>query len=60
MEEEAVVETHPVVKEEIVISKEPVMRQETVEADVRRKEFDIKPSSDDIRVRDDLKGRGGK
>jgi uncharacterized protein (TIGR02271 family) len=59
MEEEAVVEKRPVVKEEIVISKHPVTREETVEADVRREEFDIKRSSDHIRFNDDLKGRGG-
>jgi uncharacterized protein (TIGR02271 family) len=57
-EEEAIVEKRPVVKEEVVISKEPVTRERTVEADVRREEFDVEPSSDDIRVKDDMKGRG--
>jgi uncharacterized protein (TIGR02271 family) len=59
MGEEAVIEKRPVVKEEIVISKEPTTVQEQVETDVRREEFDVKPSSDDIRVKNDLKGRGG-
>ncbi len=58
MGEEAVVEKRPVVKEEVVISKEPVTREQSVEADVRREEFDVKPSSKDIRVKDDTKGRG--
>jgi uncharacterized protein (TIGR02271 family) len=59
MGEEAVIEKRPVVKEEIVISKEPTTIQEQVETDVRREEFDVKPSPDDIRVKNDLKGRGG-
>jgi len=58
MGEEAVVEKRPVVKEEVVISKESVTRDRTVEADVRREEFDVKPSSKDIPVKDDMKGRG--
>jgi uncharacterized protein (TIGR02271 family) len=58
-EEEAIVEKRPVVKEEVVISKVPVTEQRTVEADVRREEFDVKPSSANIRVKNDLKGRGG-
>jgi uncharacterized protein (TIGR02271 family) len=57
-EEEAIVDKRPVVKEEVVISKEPVTRERTVEADVRREEFDVKPSSDAVRVKDDVKGRG--
>jgi len=59
IEEEAVIEKRPVVKEEIVISKESTTRDRTVEADVRREEVDVKPSTGDIRVRDDVKGRGG-
>jgi uncharacterized protein (TIGR02271 family) len=39
--EEAVVEKRPVVKEELVIGKKTVEEQETVEADVRREEFDV-------------------
>ena len=56
MEEEAVVEKRPVVKEEIVISKAPKTTERTIEADVRREEVDIKPTSGDIRVRDDKVG----
>jgi uncharacterized protein (TIGR02271 family) len=41
MREEAVVEKRPVVKEEIVIGKKVVEEQQTVEAEVRREEFDI-------------------
>jgi len=59
IEEEAVIEKRPVVKEEIVISKESKTRDRSVEADVRREEVDVKPSTGDIRVRDDVKGRGG-
>jgi uncharacterized protein (TIGR02271 family) len=59
MEEEAMIEKRPVVKEEIVISKEPTTTQRTVEADVRREEIDVRPSSDNVRVSDDMKGRGG-
>ena len=59
MEEEAVVEKRLVVKEEIVISKAPVTTQRVVEADVRREEVDVRPSSGDIRVKDDMRGRGG-
>jgi len=59
MGEEAVIEKRPVVKEEIVISKVPVTTQQTVETDVRREEFDVQPSSGNVRVSDDLKGRGG-
>jgi uncharacterized protein (TIGR02271 family) len=58
-EEEAVVEKRPVVKEEIVITREPRMTERTVEADVRREEVDIKPSSGNVRVNDDMKGRRG-
>ena len=58
MEEEAVVEKRPVVKEEIVISKAPRTTERTVEADVRREEVDVKPSSGDIRVKGDER-RGG-
>lgn len=59
MEEEAVVEKRPVVKEEIVISKQPTTRERTVGADVRREEVDIEPSSGNVRVEGDVKGRGG-
>jgi len=41
MREEAVVEKRPVVKEEIVIGKKVVEEKQTVEAEVRREEFDI-------------------
>lgn len=41
MEEEAVVDKRAVVKEELVIGKRVVEDQQTVEADVRREEFDI-------------------
>jgi len=57
MGEEPVVEKRPVVKEEIVISKEPVTRDETVETDLRREELDVKPSSGDVRVKDDQQSR---
>jgi uncharacterized protein (TIGR02271 family) len=40
-EEEAVVDKRPVVKEELVIGKRVVEDQKTVDADVRREEFDI-------------------
>jgi uncharacterized protein (TIGR02271 family) len=55
IEEEAVIEKRPVVKEEIVISKEVKTTDRTVEADVRREEVDVKPSSENIRVKDDVK-----
>jgi uncharacterized protein (TIGR02271 family) len=41
MEEEAVIEKRAVVKEELVIGKRVVEDQKTVDADVRREEFDI-------------------
>ena len=41
MEEEVVVEKRPVVKEELVIGKRVVEERDTVEAEVRREEFDI-------------------
>ena len=41
MEEELVVEKRPVVKEELVVGKRIVEERDTVEADVRREEFDI-------------------
>lgn len=59
MEEQVIVEKRPVVKEEVVISKAPVTAEQTVEADVRREKIDVNPSSRDVRVNDDLKGRGG-
>jgi len=40
-EEELVVEKRPVVKEELVIGKRVVEEHETVEADLRREEFDV-------------------
>jgi uncharacterized protein (TIGR02271 family) len=40
-EEEAVVDKRAVVKEELVIGKRVVEDQKTVDADVRREEFDI-------------------
>jgi uncharacterized protein (TIGR02271 family) len=60
IEEEVIVEKRPVVKEELVISKEPTTVDRTIEADVRREEVDINPSSGNVRVKDDgMKGRGG-
>ena len=65
IEEEVIVEKRPVVKEEVVVSKAKVAGERTVEADVRREEVDVKPSSSDIRVNDDRdlrndrKNRGG-
>jgi len=41
MEEQAVVETRPVVKEELVIAKEQVRETEQVETEVRKERFDI-------------------
>jgi len=58
MQEEAVVEKRPVVKEEIVITKQPKTVERTVEADVRREEVDVTPSSANILFRDDAKERG--
>jgi uncharacterized protein (TIGR02271 family) len=40
-EEEAVVDKRAVVKEELVVGKRVVEDQKTVDADVRREEFDI-------------------
>ena len=40
-EEEAVVEKRAIVKEELVIGKRVVEEQKTVDADVRREEFDM-------------------
>lgn len=46
-EEELVVEKRPVVKEELVIGKRVVEERDTVEADLRREEFDIdNPTTD--------------
>jgi uncharacterized protein (TIGR02271 family) len=59
-EEQVVVEKRPVVKEEVIISKERVPSEETIETDVRREKVDVHPSSGNIRVKDDMKGRGGK
>lgn len=59
VEEEPVVEKRAVVREEIVIRKEPTMTERAVEADVRREVVDIQPSSDNVHVKDDLRGRGG-
>jgi uncharacterized protein (TIGR02271 family) len=44
IEEELVVEKRTVIKEELVISKEVITESETVEADVRREQFDITSS----------------
>lgn len=46
MEEEVVVEKRPVVKEELVIGKRVVEERDTVEADVRREEFEIDQPGD--------------
>ena len=46
MEEEVVVEKRPVVKEELVIGKRIVEERDTVEAEVRREEFDIDRDAD--------------
>lgn len=56
-EEEAVVEKRPVVKEELVVGKRTVEEHDTVEADVRREEFDIE---DGGRPRTGREPRGGK
>jgi uncharacterized protein (TIGR02271 family) len=45
-EEEVVVEKRPVVKEELVVGKRVVEERDTVEADVRREEFDIDNPTD--------------
>jgi uncharacterized protein (TIGR02271 family) len=58
-EEEVVVEKRPRVKEEVIVGKRPVTSQRTVETDVRREEIDVQPSSNDIRIQDDRKNRGG-
>jgi uncharacterized protein (TIGR02271 family) len=49
MEEEAVVDKRAVVKEELVIGKRVVEEQQTVDAEVRREEFDI---DENARVKD--------
>ena len=41
VEEEVIVEKRPVVKEELVVGKRVVEERDTVEADLRREEFDI-------------------
>jgi uncharacterized protein (TIGR02271 family) len=48
VEEELIVEKRPVVKEELVISKERVQETETVEADLRREEFDVRGTPDGV------------
>jgi uncharacterized protein (TIGR02271 family) len=58
-EEEAVIEKRPVVKEEVIISKEPKTIERSVEADVRREEVDVTPSSGNVLFKDEVKGRGG-
>ena len=58
IEEEVVVEKRPVVKEEVVVSKAKVAGERTVEADLRREEVDVTPSSNDVRVKDDRKNLG--
>ena len=62
MEEEAVVEKRPVVKDEIVISKKPVTEHQKIETDVRHEEFDVDRTSGNVRVNEDDKkevGDGG-
>jgi uncharacterized protein (TIGR02271 family) len=52
MEEEVIVEKRPVVKEELVVGKRVVEERDTVEAEVRREEFDIdNPTEGDSRSR---------
>ncbi len=58
MEEELIVEKRPVVKEELVISKERVRDTETVEAEVRREEFDVQSTPDTLLDDRDKTGRG--
>jgi len=55
MEEEVVVEKRPVVKEELVIGKRMVEERDTVEAEVRREEFDIDDSAN-VTSRDRSRG----
>lgn len=59
IEEELVVEKRPVVKEEIIVSKERVQETETVDAELRREEFDVRSTPDDlVDDRDDATRRG--
>jgi len=51
MEEEAVIEKRAVVKEELVIEKERVSETETVEAEVRKEQFDIEGAGERVRSR---------
>jgi uncharacterized protein (TIGR02271 family) len=51
-QEEVVVEKRPVVKEELVIGKRTVKERDTVEADVRREEFDIDTDSTQAKKRE--------
>jgi len=48
MEEQAVVEKRAVLKEELVIAKERLSETETVEAEVRKEQFDIDPNGQRI------------
>ena len=48
MQEEIVVEKRPVVKEELVISKEVIEEPQTIEADLRREEFDVKRTDEQV------------
>jgi uncharacterized protein (TIGR02271 family) len=51
MEEEAVIEKRAVMKEELVIAKESISETETVEADVRKEQFDIDRAGERVRDR---------
>jgi uncharacterized protein (TIGR02271 family) len=51
MEEEVIVEKRPVVKEELVIGKRVVEERDTVEAELRREEFDIDTDASDASER---------
>jgi uncharacterized protein (TIGR02271 family) len=48
MEEEVIVEKRPVVKEELVVAKERVETPDTVETELRREEFDVRGTRDDM------------
>ena len=55
MEEEVIVEKRPVVKEELIVGKRVVEERDTVEAEVRREEFDI---DENVRTATRTRGRG--
>lgn len=48
VEEELIVEKRPVVKEELVVSKERVQETETVDTELRREEFDVRGTPEDL------------